>query len=304
MATRSGIERLRGTATGCLVAGLLAGVSTPAAAAPITFNTALPVAEDVWATRLQGIHRERDDDIPGGREVDIDGGVAAVGYGFTADWTAIAVGSWLDKELTVDTAAGRVRRQADGFGDTTLLARYSAFRNDGPGKLLRVAPVFGVIAPTGASDERDARGEVPRPLQPGAGSWGAVAGVIATRQTLEQEFDAALTVTTRGRHEGYEPGDTIELDTSYQYRLPWPERGAGAFSYAVLEAKGIYRDDDVIGGRRVDNGGTEWRLAPGFQYVTRRWVAEAAVELPLADDLPDTALRDDAFWHIGMRFQF
>lgn len=303
MAAIDGIERVRVTATGCLVAGLLAG-ATPAAAAPVTFNTALPVAEDVWTTRVQGIHRERDDDIAGGREVDIDGGVAALGYGFTADWTGIAIASYLDKELTADTPAGRVRRQADGFGDTTLLARYSAFRDDGPGQLLRVAPIFGVIAPTGESDERDARGEVPRPLQPGAGSWGALAGVIVTRQTLDWEFDAALTATTRGRDEGFEPGDTIELDASFQYRLPWPERGAGAFSYAVLETKGIHREDDVIGGAEVDNEGTEWRIAPGFQYVTRRWVAEAAVELPLADDLPDTALRDAAFWHVGMRFQF
>lgn len=299
----NGIERLRATATGCLLAGLFAG-TTPAAAAPVTFNTALPVAEDVWTTRLQGIHRERDDDIAGGREVDIDGGVAALGYGFTADWTGITIASYLDKELTVDTPSGRIRRQADGFGDTTLLARYSAFRDDGPGKLLRVAPIFGVIAPTGESDERDALGEVPRPLQPGAGSWGALAGVIVTRQTLDQEFDVALTATTRGRDEGYEPGDTVELDTAYQYRLPWPHRGAGAFSYAVLEVKGIHRDDAVIDGATIDNGGTEWRVAPGLQYVTRRWVAEAAVELPLADDLPDTALRDKAFWHAGVRLNF
>lgn len=296
-------DRLRPLAAGVL-ALVLAGGALPAAGGPITFNTALPVAEDVFVARVQAIHRERADDIPGGREVEVDGVVAALGYGFTADWTGIAITSYLDKELTLDGPGGQVTRRADGFGDTTLLARYTAFRRDAPGKTLRVAPVFGVIAPTGESDARDALGEAPRALQPGAGSWGGVAGVIVTRQTLAWEFDAALVATARGRDEGFEPGDGLELDVSWQHRLPWPPRGAGAFGYAVLEAKGIHRDDDVVSGSRVDNGGTEWRVVPGLQYVARRWVVEAAIELPLADDLPDTALRDEAFWHLGLRFNF
>jgi len=290
-------------AAGTLGLGL-SGFGQDATAGAITFNTALPVAEGVFVSRVQGIHREREDAVAGGREVEIDGAVAALGYGFTADWTGIAVASYLDKALRVDTPSGTVRRQADGLGDTTLLARYTAFERNAPGELVRVAPIAGVIAPTGESDERDGRGEAPRALQPGAGSFGAVAGVLATRQTLDWEFDAALTTTVRGRDEGFEPGETIELEASYQYRLPWPPRGAGAFAYAGLETKGIYRDNDVIGGSEADNGGTEWRLAPGLQYVTRRWVAEAAVELPLADDLPATALRDETFWHVGLRYNF
>ncbi len=296
-------DGLRPLAAGVL--GLvLAGGAAPAAGGPITFNTALPVAEDVFVARLQAIHRERDDDVPGGREVEVDGAVAALGYGFTADWTGIAIASYLDKELTIDMPTGTVRRNADGPGDTTLLLRYTALRRDAPGRTLRVAPVAGLIAPTGESDARDALGEAPRPLQPGTGAWGAVAGAILTRQTLAWEFDAALTATVHGRDDGFEPGDALELDVSYQHRLPWPPRGAGAFGYAVLEAKGIYRDDDVVDGSRVDNGGSEWRIVPGLQYVARRWVAEAAVELPLADDLPDTALRDETFWHLGLRFNF
>lgn len=296
-------DRLRPLAAGVLTL-VLAGGALPAAGGPITFNTALPVAEDVFVARVQAIHRERADDIPGGREVEVDGVVAALGYGFTADWTGIAITSYLDKELTLDGPGGQVTRRADGFGDTTLLARYTAFRRDAPGKTLRVAPVFGVIAPTGESDARDALGEAPRALQPGAGSWGGVAGVIVTRQTLAWELDAALTATTRGRDAGFEPGDGLELDVSWQHRLPWPPRGAGAFGYAVLEIRGIHRDDDVVSGSRVDNGGTEWRVVPGLQYVARRWVVEAAIELPLADDLPDTALRDETFWHLGLRFNF
>jgi hypothetical protein len=303
METRGPIHRLNAFAGVAMAAGLVVPAG-PALSGAITFNTALPVAQDTFVTRFQGIHRERVDDSAGGREVDVDGAVAALGYGFTPDWTGIAIASYLDKELTVDTPRGRVRRQADGLGDTTLLARYSAFERNAPGKLLRVAPIVGAIAPTGESDERDALGEAPAPLQPGAGSWGGVAGVIVTRQTLDGEFDAALTATTRGRDEGFEPGDAFELDASYQYRLPWPPRGAGAFSYAVLEGKAVHREDDTIDSDRVANGGTVGRVIPGLQYVTRRWVLEGAVELVLAEDLSDDALRDEAFWHVGLRRNF
>lgn len=297
------IRRLKVFA-GTVVATGLVGSAGPALGAPITFNTALPVADDTFVTRFQGIRRERDDDIAGGREVDVDGAVGVLGYGFTRNWTGFAITPYLDKELTVDKPRGKVRRQADGLGDTTLLARYTAFERNAPGRTLRVAPVFGVVAPTGESDERDGRGEVPAQLQPGAGSWGAVSGVVVTRQTLDWEFDASVTATTRGRDEGFEPGDEIEFAASYQYRLPWPGVESGAFTYAVLETKGIYRDDEVVGGERIESSGTEWRVTPGLQYVTRRWVAEVAVELPLTDNLPDTALRDERFWHVGVRFNF
>jgi hypothetical protein len=301
MDTRHAIGTLIGAAG--IATGLLAG-ATPAAAGPITFNTALPVAEDVTTVRVQAIHREREDDLRNGREAQVDGVVAALAYGFSRDWTGIAITRYLDKTLDVEASGDRISRRARGAGDTTLLARRTLIERNSPGELFRVAPIAGVIAPTGESDDRDARGEAPRPLQPGTGAWGAVGGIILTRQTLEREFDLALVATAHGRDSGFALGDELELDASYQHRLPWPERGAGAFAYAVIEAKGIHREDDVVGGNRIDNGGTEWRLVPGLQYVARRWVIEAAVELPLADDLADSALRDQRFWHLGVRFNF
>jgi len=301
MDTRHGIGTL--IAAAGIAAGLVGGAA-PAAAGPITFNTALPVAEDITTVRVQAIRRERKDDLRDGREVEADGVILALAHGFTRDWTVIAITRYLDKTLDIATAGGRVGRRARGPGDTTLLARRTLIERNAPGALFRVAPIAGLIAPTGESDDRDARGEAPRTLQPGTGAWGAVGGVIVTRQTREREFDLALIATVYGRDSGFEPGDELELDVSWQHRLPWPARGAGAFGYAVIETKAIHRGDDVVGGERVDNGGTEWRVVPGLQYVTRRWVLEAAVELPLADDLPDSALRDDRFWRVGARFNF
>jgi hypothetical protein len=306
MATSRREQRLSACATPILVALALTSV-TPALAGPITIPSAIPLARDTFTARVQAIDRKRIDDRPAGREARIEGLATALGYGFSRDWTGIAIVPYLDKTLASETSDGSVRRQARGVGDTTLLARYQAWEVNEPGATFRVAPIAGVVAPTGATDERDALGKVPRPLQPGAGSWGGIAGAIMTRGTLTWQVDAALTWTTRGRHEGFEPGDEIELAGSYQYRLPGigdSGPGPAAFLNAVLEAKGIHRDDDVVDGARVDNGGTAWRVAPGLQYVTHRLVAEAAVELPLADDLPDSALRDERFMHIGVRFNF
>lgn len=105
MAASDRTAAVRPTAGGFLALTLLASAG-PAAAGPITFNTALPVAKDTFVARLQAIHREREDDIAGGRNVEIDGGVAALGYGITGDWTGIAIVPWLDKELVVDTPGG------------------------------------------------------------------------------------------------------------------------------------------------------------------------------------------------------
>lgn len=60
----------------------------------------------------------------------------------------------------------------------------------------------------------------------------------------------------------------------------------------------------MVDGDHRDNGDNEWRIAPGLQYVIHRWVAEAAIELSLVDDLPDSALRDERFRHVGLRFNF
>jgi hypothetical protein len=53
----------------------------------------------------------------------------------------------------------------------------------------------------------------------------------------------------------------------------------------------------------VDDG-VVLHIIPGLHYATWRWVLEGAVELVLAEDLPDDALRDEAFWHVGLRRNF
>lgn len=289
-----------------ILASLMAG---EAFAAPITFNTALPVAKDEWIWREKAVVRERDDDtdIPG-REVDVNALASVFGYGINERLTLFGALPYFErKQLTLTTPAGRIRRETDGIGDVTAFVRYTAYRWDGAGETFRVAPFAGVIAPTGDDDERDRFGRLPRPLQTGTGAWGGLGGVVTTYQTLRWQVDGQIAHERRGSHEGFQAGEQTRLDLSFQYRLLPRELGGGVpgFLYGVLESNWVHAGRDEIDGvNAIDSGGTQWFLTPGLQYVTRRWVLEAAVQLPVEQNMNGNALRDDYIVHAGFRINF
>ncbi|MBB3232094.1 transporter [Halomonas stenophila] len=265
-----------------------------------TFGTALPVAEGNGVLRQQFLHREAGGD---GRELAVSGGVTLLGYGASRDLTLFGALPYLDKRLTADG----IRRGSEGLGDLRLWARYTLYRDDAPGRTLRIAPYLGLETPTGRDDDRDALGRLPRPLQPGSGSWDPFVGVVATYQTLDVEFDAQFAYQVNTEAEGFAFGDMARLDGAAQYRL-WPRvlsGGVPGFLYGVLEANLIHRDPDELHGEATpDSGGTRLLLAPGLQYVTRRWVIEGIIQLPIVRDLDGSAPEDDAILRAGVRFNF
>jgi hypothetical protein len=60
----------------------------------------------------------------------------------------------------------------------------------------------------------------------------------------------------------------------------------------------------VSGATNPNSGGTRLFLAPGLQYVTKRWIAEAAVQIPVSQNLNGTALENDYIARISFRFNF
>jgi hypothetical protein len=129
----------------------------------------------------------------------------------------------------------------------------------------------------------------------GCGHYPAFAGLVGTWQTLDYQVDAQFVYRAHGRHEGFSPGDEVRFDASLQYRV-WPaELGAGTrgFVYAVLESNLEHRRRDVVDGDLdADSGGTQWLVAPGLQYVGRRWIAEAAAQLPVSQSPQGDAIQD------------
>jgi outer membrane putative beta-barrel porin/alpha-amylase len=293
-----------------LIGPLLLTSLSSALAAPNTFNTALPIAQGQYLWREQLVARERSGDGPMDRDVSIQALGSVLGYGINSRFAVFGMAPYFfNKELDVTTPMGRVDRDTSGFGDLSLFARYTVYKKDFTGSTFRVAPLLGFTAPTGDSDDRDRFGELPRPLQPGDGAWDGFGGLVTTYQTLQYQLDGQVLYRENGRHDGFERGDETRFDASLQYRV-WPRSlegvsGTPAFVYALLESNLVHRERDEMGkGVVADSGGTQWLLAPGLQYVTRSWIVEGTVQLPVAEDPNGDAIQDDAILRFGFRRNF
>jgi hypothetical protein len=286
---------------------LFANIET-AQAGPQTFNSALPVAKGQFVFREQFLFKKTGDDPTAlNRNLNVTGGISVLAYGITGDLAVFGVLPYLNKRLDVTTPGGRVTRDTNGIGDMRLFARYTAYKKNMPGKSFRIAPFAGVEVPTGNDNASDSLGVLPAPLQLGSGSWDPFAGLAITYQTLDYEIDLSASYKANTAANGFEFGDEARLDASLQYRL-WPRQlggGVPGFLYGVLESNLIYQDNNKIAGvRDVNSGGTTLYIAPGLQYVTRRWVLEAVVQLPTIQNLNGTALGDDFILRTGFRMNF
>lgn len=292
-----------------LLVGMLVFVSSDIAeAGPITFNSGLQVSPGVFIWREQVVlFRSSDDPSPADRDLRVLAVPSVLAYGVTRNLTLFGIVPYLNKTLDLTTPAGRIRRTTQGIGDGVALARYTIYRLDDVGETIRIAPLLGLKFPTGDDDERDQFGRIPQPLQLGSGSWDPMVGTIFTWQTLQWEFDSAFEYTFRTPANNFEFGDVAELDASFQYRI-WPfkvDEGVPAFVYVVLESNLFIQGKNEIQGRKQeDSGGTSWFLAPGLQFVSKRWVFESVVQLPVVQDLNGQALENDYIFRIGFRFNF
>lgn len=273
-------------------------------AAPITFNTALPVSQEEFIFReLVTIGRASDDAGGLGREMRVTTVNSVVAYGVTPDLALFAILPLTFKEL--ETAAGT--RGADGIGDARLIARYTIYKKNAVGKTTRIAPFIGVKAPTGDHERTDDAGPLPPALQPGTGSWDFFGGVIATYASVDWNVDFQASYRANSRAGGIARGDVARADVSFQYRLLPRKlsRDDKGYFYGVLEANLVHSGETRINGTGDPNtGGTTLSLVPGIQYATRRWVAEAAVQIPVIQDLNGSALERDFTVLAGLRVNF
>ena len=286
-----------------------AGVATEVSSAPQTFNTALPVGKGNFVFRQQLFDlKASDDPSPADRHLEVRGSISVLGYGVTSDLALFGVFPYLDKELDLTMPGGqRITRSTNGIGDAQIFARYTVFQKDMRGSNFRIAPFAGLKLPTGDDNDRDSFGRLPQPLQPGSGSWDPLGGAIVTWQTLDYEIDAQASYKANTKANGFEFGDEFRLDASLQYRLLPRELGPGVpgFLYGVIEANLLHQAKNKISGTNdPKSGGTKLYLSPGLQYVTRKWIAEAIVQIPVVQDLGGTALEDDYAVRAGFRVNF
>lgn len=275
---------------------------------PITFNSAIGLAEGEFVLREQFVLNQSGDDPSGtDRERTSQAVISVLGYAINSDLLIIGVLPYVDNELDITVSGARQHRATNGIGDLRLFGRYTVFRRNWPGVTLRISPFAGLEMPTGKDDERDPLARLPANVQAGSGSWDPFVGITLTYQTLDYEVDAAVSYQANTEANDFEFGDILRFDASFQYRL-WPQELAGGvpgFLYGVLEANLIYKDKNQIGIINDSNsGGSTLFLVAGIQYVTRRWVVEAAAQIPVVQDLNGTALENDFIVRAGFRVNF
>jgi hypothetical protein len=280
-----------------------------AAAAPITFNTALPVGKGEFVNREQLVLTRSGRD-PSGADRKVRGNalVSVLAYGISGKLTLFGVLPYIDKELSFPApGAGSVNRSSRGIGDTSIFLRYTLHQNDQRGSTFRLAVFGGVKMPTGNDNQADMLGLLPPPLQSGSGSWDGFGGLVTTWQTLEFQVDAQLSYAVKTRANNFNAGNEARLDGSFQYRL-FPREllsGVPAYVYGVLETNLVYRDKNTFMGQADRNsGGVALFLAPGIQYVTRRFILEAAVQVPVVQNLNGNALENNYVARTGFRWNF
>ncbi len=282
---------------------MLAPVRAPAA--PITFSTALPVGEGKIINREQLVFtRSGDDPTNTGLDVDVNSLISVLAYGASEKLALFAALPYLRKELR---QSGGVRRSSEGIGDLTIFGRYTLFQRDGIGRTLRLGAIAGIKAPTGDDDESDALGRLPIPLQSGTGSWDSFIGIVASYETLQGGIHSQLTYRAKTAANNFEAGDVSRLDLSWQRRV-WPralQANSNAFIYGVLEANIIHSQKSRVAGQvSNDSGGTTIFITPGIQYVSRKLILEAAIQIPVHQNLNGTALENDYVFRTGFRVNY
>lgn len=288
-----------------MVTLLLAGATY---AGPITFLTALPVAERQGVLRVQYLRiRAADDPTPANRALMVNALPLALAAGITSRLAAFAAVPYLDKSLDVDMPGGQVNRSTSGIGDLLLLMRYTAVEHNETGSTFRLAPLIALKAPTGSHNHSDAFGRIPQPLQPGSGSWDELIGAVATRQTLGWELDADTAYRRNGQADRVRFGNETVADVSFQYRA-WPPKLAEetpSFIYAVVESNlDVKSRDEINGVRDAGSGGTSLDLDFGLQYVREKYIIEAAFIKPVVQNLRAQALKRNYEVTFGFRLNF
>jgi hypothetical protein len=170
----------------------LAAAGPPlATAGPVTFFTTLPVSTGAFFLM----------DITNSAAVTVSSPTAQghgfslgetldIGCGVTSKLQLFALIPWfVHKSLSQTSLDGHETSfGSNGFGDTLFLARYTPLRFERAESALRIAPIVGLKTPTVISDTGFSK--VPRPLQPGSGTWDPLGGLTLVWQTLDWEFDA------------------------------------------------------------------------------------------------------------------
>lgn len=241
-------------------------ISSPSFAAPITFNTALPVSEDEIILRQQFILTEFSS--PNAKINNLTA-VSLAGYGVTSKWSVFGTLPVVHIESDVEG----FNSTTFNLGDAVLFSRYEIFRRDQKGATTRIAPLIGVRLPTGETSDS---------------SVDIFGGLIATVATTDFNLGGQVVYTANRDANEFQTGDRLAFDASLQCRL-WPQSltaDTKGFIFGVIEGNLTWQDEARRPSAQTQlSAGTTLSVSPGLQYVTQRWILDAAITLPIANNI-------------------
>ncbi len=198
--------------------------------------------------------------------------------------------------------------ESEGLGDVALVGKYRFFQETGAGETTEAAVLAGVELPTGRDDVRDGGVRLPQPLQPGSGSLDAILGGAFTRVDGRWLVNADLIGKFNSEGNDYRFGNEYHFDVGGQFRVHPAryERFDQTTVNVVGELNGVYAQRDSFQGDTLsDTGGLKLFATPGLQVIFgENLLAEAAVQLPVFRNLPDSQLREAYRVISGIRIRF
>ena len=250
----------------------------------------------------------------------------AFAYGITNDLTVSVRLPWVRRtgilegvqEDPADPATVRDRGSTSGFGDVTVLGQYRFLNNQVSGT--QAAVLFGVKAPTGATNQVDPFGEVfEAEFQPGSGSWDGLFGAaFSQRLTPALSFHAnVLAIATGTGTQDTNLGNRFLYNSALAYRLfgetagePHSHDPRNALAHAghdysrmatkapmvaalhshvaldvLLEINGEWHDQQrTFGIADPNSGGNTIFISPGLRLTVENWSSYVLVGIPVVND--------------------
>jgi hypothetical protein len=246
-----------------------------------------------------------------GQEVNVFEETLTGVHAVTGDFTLGLTLPTVQKEVEFKTSAGRTSQvTSSGFGDLSLVGVYRFYRRDVPRATTQFSIIGGAKAPTGSTSQRDrnapaltetASKRVPRPLQPGSGSWDGIIGIAGFQNLDRLSFYGSVQGKINSEDDDFRFGNNLHYDFTIDY-VTLAERNL----FFVLELNGVQAWKNKDNGRKVRNsGGHTLFLSPGIEYLPLPYlILESSVQIPIVQDLNGRQPEKRVSVLMGLRYLF
>jgi len=253
---------------------LVLAVTGSSLAAPIHSDVALTPATGTTIVRTQLRYTEAS---KSGMEKETLQIPLVVAHGFTGRFAMIVKVPYVEVHGSTPSKSG--------IADPALIGKIRFWQNDSTAMTDRATLLLGIETPWGESGFSSR-------------SWDPILGITFTRQGLISsgrllELNATLTHKINTENGGVNINDITRYDLAIGHQL-WPSGTADRVLMGLLELNGSF----------VATEGSVLYLSPGLEWISRRWILEGGLQIPIVQNLKGSPFKTDYTAVAGVRTQF